>query len=236
MIVIPGIDLESGRVVKRVRGVRGSGATDLGDPAPWAERWVRAGARALHLVDLDGAEGSASASARAARSLLGSVPIPITVGGGVRSVEGIEGWLSAGADRVLVATRFWSDPAWREEVVGRFGGRLTVCLDVERGRLRLEGWTRDGPTLEEALDELDGLGVRSVLYTEVASEGTGRGAPEAEVARLRRRYAGELRAAGGIGGRDDLRRLAAAGADAAVVGHALVAGALPESVLAEEFR
>ncbi len=236
MIVIPSIDLEAGRVVKRVRGVRGSGSTELGDPARWAERWVRAGARALHLIDLDGAEGSDGRSAEVARALLRTVPVPVAVGGGVRSTERIETWLGAGADRVLVATRFWSDRAWRGEIAGRFADRLTVCLDVDRGRLRLDGWRRDGPALPDAMEELTRLAIRSVLYTGIASEGTGEGGPVGEIAQLRGRFTGEIRAAGGIGGREDLERLAAAGADAAVLGHALVAGTLPESVLAEEFR
>jgi phosphoribosylformimino-5-aminoimidazole carboxamide ribonucleotide (ProFAR) isomerase len=234
MIVVPSIDLERGRAVKRVRGVAGSGRTDLGDPEAWAERWLAAGCRGLHLVDLDAAEGVGSN-----REVIGRIvdasKVPVVLGGGVRTTEEIATWVDRGVSRLLVSTRAWQDPEWRREIAPQFREHLTFCADVDGGRLRVDGWRSDGPTLEDGLHELARLGATSLLYTAIAPEGSGRGIPMEELRRVRTGFAGELRYAGGIGRRSDLEQLAGARVDVATVGHALISGELPGSVLPEEF-
>ncbi|MCI4324245.1 MAG: HisA/HisF-related TIM barrel protein [Thermoplasmata archaeon] len=235
MIVVPSIDIEGGRVVKRIRGVRGSGRSDLGDPLEWAERWRREGCRGLHVVDLDAAEGVGSNRETIGR-LLEASSVPVAIGGGFRTTEEIEVWVDRGTTRILLSTRAWLDAAWRREIVSKFGDRLTFCADVSTGRLRLDGWRSDGPTLDEALRELATLGAGSLLYTAIEPEGTGRGIPLGELEHVRSEFVGELRYAGGIGSRADLETLARTRVDVATVGHALISGELPGSVVHEEFE
>ncbi len=230
MIVIPAIDLEDGRAVQRVRGVRGTGLEGLGTPAECLERWQAAGAARLHVVDLDAAERRGSNRTLLAM-LLGRARVPVQVGGGVRGAEDVAELLAAGADRVLLSTSVWEDPVWRREAVRRFGPKVGFALDVREERLTLRGWTREGPPLDDALGAARSAGVGWIVVTEVEREGSGRGVDPTRLGRLRRGFPGELTIAGGVRAPADLRTLEEAGVDGAIVGRALYEGSLPMSVL-----
>ncbi len=234
MIVVPSIDVERGRVVKRERGRAGTGLTELGEPAQWARRWADRGARRLHVVDLDGAERTGT-NRSALSGLIRAAGIPVQVGGGVRARPDVVELLATGADRVVLATSVWEAPEWRRSVVSEFGRRVGFALDVEGGRLMLDGWARPGPTVETALAAVKESGAGWLVYTDIAREGSRAGFDRTALPALRRAFDGEISVAGGIATAEELRALAAAGADAAIVGRALYDGTLPEGIVAEEF-
>ena len=235
MIVLPSIDIEAGRGVKRVRGQRGSGLADLGDPLALAGRWRDAGARGLHVVDLDGAEGTGS-NRPVVLQVLREARLPVQVSGGVRSTADLEELLAAGAWRVLLSTRAWTDPAWLEEVAARFGAKVGLSFDVEGDRLLLRGWKDPGPTVAEALGIARGAGVGLLLFTDVPREGIAKGIGREVVRELRRSFPGDLYVAGGISSRAEIGGLASLGVDGVVVGRALYDGLLPPDVLREDVR
>jgi phosphoribosylformimino-5-aminoimidazole carboxamide ribotide isomerase len=234
MIVVPSLDVERGRVVKRERGREGTGLRVLGEPGDWIARWADQGARRLHLVDLDGAGGQGS-NRSLVLALSGARKLPIQVGGGVRSLRDIEEVLGAGADRVLLSTSVWRDPQWGAEAVRRFGDRVGFALDLVGGRLALEGWTARGPRLDGALRQSSRAGVRWLVYTDIAREGTRRGIELEPLRRVRGQFSGELLVAGGIATREELRLLAAEGVDGAIVGRSLYDGSMPHGIVAEVF-
>jgi phosphoribosylformimino-5-aminoimidazole carboxamide ribotide isomerase len=231
MLILPAIDLVGGRVVRLLRG-RFDAQTAYGDdPVAQARSFADAGARWLHVVDLDGAKDGA-ARQTAAIAALASVPgLKVQAGGGVRAAEDVTALLAAGVARVVVGSLAAYRPDLVRAWLDRFGAdRVTVALDVELdGDMPIvlaRGWQeRAGVTLWEALDAL-GEGVAHLLVTDVATDGAMTG-PNLDLARavMARRPGAAFQASGGVARLSDLAALRAAGVPAAIVGRALYEGA-----------
>jgi phosphoribosylformimino-5-aminoimidazole carboxamide ribotide isomerase len=235
MVVMPAIDLRDGCCVQLVGGSFADERVRLPDPVAAAERWIDAGFRRLHVVDLDAALGvgtNAEAVARLAR-----LPnVEIQVGGGIRSDDAIERLLDAGVPRVVVGTRAVKDFEWLARIAARWPGRIVVAADTRRGRVVTDGWTRSiDATLTDTLRSIDPLDIASILVTSVDQEGRMRGPDLELVATAARSTTRPIVASGGVGSLDDLRALARRGAAATVVGMAFYSGALDPRAVAEEF-
>lgn len=231
MLILPAIDLRGGRVVRLLQG-RFDAETAYGDdPAAQARAFAQAGARWLHVVDLDGARDGA-ARQTAAIAALAEVPgLRVQAGGGVRTAGDVEALLGAGVARVVVGSLAAYRPDLVRAWLARFGAeRLTVALDVElvagEPVVLVRGWQeRAGVTLWEALDAL-GPEVAHLLVTDVATDGAMTG-PNLDLARavMARRPGAAFQASGGVARLDDIARLRAAGVPAVIVGRALYEGA-----------
>jgi phosphoribosylformimino-5-aminoimidazole carboxamide ribotide isomerase len=215
--VIPAVDVLGAEAVRLHRGSYEEVVERADDPAELAARWVAAGARRVHLVDLDGAR-----SGRARPELVATVanrvaPAPLQASGGIRSIDDARSLLAAGADRVVVGTAAWPDPtAWFE-----LGDALVLALDALNGRIRARGWTEDaGLTLDEALVRAGGA---RVLVTAIDRDGTLAG-PDLGLVETAAASGLRVLAAGGVRSPADIEALADAGAEAAVVGRALLSG------------
>jgi phosphoribosylformimino-5-aminoimidazole carboxamide ribotide isomerase len=211
--VIPAVDVLGGEAVRLERGDYDAVVERAADPAALAARWVDSGARRLHLVDLDGARrGGVRPELVAAVAGLG---VPVQASGGIRSLADARELLDAGADRVVVGTAAWPDPTpWFE-----LGDALVLAVDVRDGRVRSAGWTEStGLDVDTALRRAQG---GRVLLTAIDRDGTLAGP---DLALVRRGAAAGVRvlAAGGVRSPADVADLAAAGAEAAVVGRALL--------------
>ncbi len=237
MIVMPSLDLESGMVVKRVEGVRGTGLR-VGDPRAVAERLLEAGAEWVHVVDLDGAEQGRPVNHRVA-SLLLDMGFRVQYGGGIRSEEHARLLLDeVGVDRIVVGTLAFRAPRVVERIASEYGGdRVVAALDARHRVVLVEAWRRaTGLDITQALDHVASLGVGGVLSTSVEREGRLWGVDLEGLVWLRGRWPGLLEYAGGIASLDDIIALAEAGADAAIVGMALHAGLLDISEALEAAR
>jgi phosphoribosylformimino-5-aminoimidazole carboxamide ribotide isomerase len=213
--VIPAVDVLSGEAVRLYRGDYETIVEQAGHPADLAARWAEAGARRIHLVDLDGARSGAVQPALVHDVARRIAPTPLQASGGIRSLGDARALLAAGADRVVVGTAAWPDPApWFE-----LGEALVLAIDVRDGELRTKGWTDGtGLTFDEAAARAGGA---RALVTAIDRDGTLAG-PDLELV-ARAAHAGlKVVAAGGIRTPDDIEALAAAGAEAAVVGRALL--------------
>jgi phosphoribosylformimino-5-aminoimidazole carboxamide ribotide isomerase len=210
--VIPAVDVLGDEGVRLRKGNYDDVVQRAGDPAEMAARAVAAGARRIHLVDLDGARRGTVRP-----ELVGAVAaagVPVQASGGIRSLADAEALLDAGADRVVVGTAAWPDP----EPWFALGQALVLALDVKDGELRTSGWTAGaGVSFAEALDRAAGA---RVLVTAIDRDGTLAG-PDTDL--VARAAAAGLRvlAAGGVRSPADVEALAAAGAEAVVVGRAL---------------
>jgi phosphoribosylformimino-5-aminoimidazole carboxamide ribotide isomerase len=225
-LVVPAIDLRAGRCVRLVQGSFPSATVFPLDPAEQARRFADAGARMIHVVDLDAAEGKGRDNRAAIAAIRAAVPCALEVGGGVRSADDARALVELGAERIVVGTLLVRDPdavaAWAE----RFGRRFVGGIDARAGRVRVSGWTQDGGIADtELAGRLAGLGVVALVYTNIAVDGTMAGPDVERTAEVARAAGLPTFLSGGIGGEADIERAAAA--DPLVVG-AIVGRAMYE--------
>ena len=220
--VYPAIDVLEGRAVRLREGRREQVILEAGEPAALAARFAAAGAAWLHLVDLDGAFSSSPSLELVRR--VAATGIPVQVGGGYRSLGGIEAGLAAGAARVLVGTAALS-PTFLDEAAARFGEQLVVAVDARDGRVAVEGWTEaaDVSPAELARRCAD-AGVARLLVTSTRRDGSLAGPDLQLLAEVLEASGLPVIAAGGISSLEDLEAVRELGCEGAVAGSALLLG------------
>ena len=224
--VVPAVDVQDGQVVQLVGGERDTGKT-YGDPVAAARRWIEAGARTLHLVDLDGAFEGERANAPAIERVVEAVgeDVGVQVGGGIRTPTDARSLLDAGVDRVILGTAAVEEPEVVAEISGTHPGTVLVSLDARDGEVVVSGWT-EGTGLDpaEAAARYEELGATGVLFTDVDVEGRLEGVRTDPVRRVVEAVSIPVVASGGVATIEDVRALKDAGAAAVVVGTALYEG------------
>ena len=224
--VIPAVDVQDGEVVQLVGGERGTGKR-YGDPVEAAERWIEAGARTLHLVDLDGAFEGERVNADAIEAVVESVPdaVGLQLGGGIRTAEGARELLDLGLDRVILGTAAVESPDIVAAIDETHPGSVVVSLDARDGEVVVSGWT-EGTGLDPAAaaTRYEELGAGAVLFTNVDVEGQLEGIDREAVASVVDAVEIPVIASGGVATVDDVVALRDAGAAAVVVGTALYEG------------
>jgi phosphoribosylformimino-5-aminoimidazole carboxamide ribotide isomerase len=223
VIVIPAIDLREGRVVRLTQGDPTRATEYEEDPVRVARRFEREGATLLHVVDLDAALGDGS-NRKAVEAVCSAIDIPVQVGGGLRTMEMVEDALAAGAARVVLGSAAVWSPGFVRDAVHRCGGRVVIAVDVRGDRAMARGWKEEGPSIDDLVPRLDEAGAPRYLVTSIDVDGTMQGPGLALYERFRRLTDRPVIASGGVGSVDDLRTLADAGVEAAVVGRALYEG------------
>jgi phosphoribosylformimino-5-aminoimidazole carboxamide ribotide isomerase len=230
MLVIPAIDLRGGKCVRLFQGVYGKETVYGEDPSLMARRWIREGARYLHIVDLDGARTGAGVNREAIMGIAGLSSVPIEVGGGIRSLETVEEYLSGGVERVILGTAAYTDPRFLEEVCVRWPGRIAVDIAAKNGRAAIRGWTEEADI--SALDlarRCETAGAAVVIYTDVLRDGTREGVNLRATRDLARSLKIPVIASGGVSTIKDietLRPLEAEGVLGVITGRALYEGTL----------
>jgi phosphoribosylformimino-5-aminoimidazole carboxamide ribotide isomerase len=209
MILYPAIDILEGKAVRLAQGEFDARTVYDADPAEAAKRWVQAGARVLHVVDLDGARSGTPANlAHVGR--IAALGVPVQVGGGLRSVEAVRDALAAGAARVVLGTAAYGDIDFLDETVAEHGDRVIVSVDTRAGRLAASGWTEQTEIPAEAvLERLGNRGVRRFVYSSIERDGMLSGPDLGEVQRVAGAVRGGFIYSGGISSLDDLKALAA---------------------------
>ena len=239
LTLLPAVDVADGKAVRLVRGAAGT-ETDYGDPLDAAMAWQEGGADWVHLVDLDAAFGRGTNRALLA-DVVHRLDVQVELSGGIRDDESLAAALATGCARVNLGTAALEDPAWCARVIGEYGDKIAVGLDVrisEAGhRLSARGWTQDGGELWEVLDRLDRDGCVRYVVTDVSKDGTLQGPNLKLLQDVCARTDAQVIASGGVYSVDDLRALAALepdGLEGAIIGKALYAGAftLPEALAA----
>ncbi|AGB17700.1 phosphoribosylformimino-5-aminoimidazole carboxamide ribotide isomerase [Halovivax ruber XH-70] len=222
--VIPAVDVQDGEVVQLVQGERGT-ETRYGDPVEAAERWIDAGARSLHLVDLDGAFDGERANAAAIEAVVDAVSVPVQIGGGIRTADEALSLLDRGVDRVILGTAAVENPDIVAEIAETRPESVVVSLDAKDGEVVVEGWTKgSGLTPAEAATRYADLGAAAILFTNVDVEGQLEGIAAEPVRELVEATTLPVIASGGVATLADVQALSDAGAAAAVVGSALYEG------------
>jgi phosphoribosylformimino-5-aminoimidazole carboxamide ribotide isomerase len=209
VILYPAIDIAGGRAVRLRQGNFEDETVYADDPLSAAQDWVRQGARALHVVDLDGAKAGAPAALEQLARIADEVGVPLQYGGGLRDIEAVERAVLAGAARVVLGTAAFTDVDLLDEALLRFGDRVVVSVDVRNGEVASAGWTQStGLNPEAVIERLQDRGVRSFVYTSVDRDGMLEGIDSDEVRRVADAVRGRFLYSGGIGSLGDLEALA----------------------------
>jgi phosphoribosylformimino-5-aminoimidazole carboxamide ribotide isomerase len=228
VILYPAIDIAGGRAVRLRQGRFEDETVYADDPLLAAGDWVKQGARALHVVDLDGARAGTPAALGHLERIAAAAGVPVQYGGGLRRIEDCERAVAAGAARIVLGTAAFADVDLLDDAVARFGDRVVVSVDVRDGRVAAAGWTETtGLEPGEVIERLQDRGVRSFVYTSVDRDGMLEGIDAAEVWRVAGAVRGRFLYSGGIGSLEDLRALAglrAVSLAGAIVGTALYEG------------
>jgi phosphoribosylformimino-5-aminoimidazole carboxamide ribotide isomerase len=210
MILLPAIDILDGKAVRLARGEFDQQTVYDQDPLDAAVRWVTAGARGLHVVDLDGARSGEPANLEHVRRIAAEVDVPIQVGGGLRSAPAVRAALDAGAARVVLGTAAYRDVDFLDETIAEYRDRVVVSIDVRGGRLAAAGWTEQTEIpVEAVIESLGRRGVSRFVYSNIERDGMLAGPDLDEVRQISRIVRGTFVYSGGVSSVDDLRALAA---------------------------
>ena len=231
MLIIPAIDLKDGQCVRLRQGLMDDSTVFSDDPVAMASRWVEAGCRRLHLVDLNGAFAGTPVNGEVVTAIAGAYPeLPIQIGGGIRSLETIEHYVRAGVDFVIIGTRAVKDPAFVAEACEAFPGKVIVGLDARDGRVATDGWAEVTDVLAADLArQFESDGVAAIVYTDIARDGMMQGVNVEATVAMARASSIPVIASGGITDIDDIRALKAVaheGITGAITGRAIYEGTL----------
>jgi phosphoribosylformimino-5-aminoimidazole carboxamide ribotide isomerase len=214
VILYPAIDLKDGQCVRLVRGEMSRATVFNDDPAAQARRFVAAGCRRLHVVDLDGAFAGKPMNAAAVAAIIAVAGVPVQLGGGIRDRATIDGWLAKGVARVILGTAALTDPDLVREACRAHPGRIVVGIDARGGRVAVEGWAK--ASARDALDlalAFEDAGVDAIVYTDIDRDGALTGVNVEATAALARALSTPVIASGGVASLDDLSALKAHEAD-----------------------
>ena len=228
MILYPAIDLKDGACVRLLRGDMDRATVFGTDPAAQARAFAAAGAGWLHLVDLNGAFAGRPVNAAAVEAILAAVSVPVQLGGGIRDLGTVEGWLARGVSRVILGTAAVENPALVRGAARAFPGRIAVGLDARRGRVATKGWAEDtGIEVADLARAFEDAGVAAIIFTDIDRDGAMSGPNLAATEALARAVAVPVIASGGVSRLADLIALRDTGVIAgAIAGRALYDGAL----------
>ena len=228
MEIIPSIDLKAGRCVRLFQGDFQRETVFSDDPVSVALQWQNQGAARLHLVDLDGAAKGAPANKAAIAEILGSLSIPVQIGGGIRTVATAEALIELGADRVVIGTAAVENPDMVRILCAGLGSeKVVVAVDAREGKVATRGWTEDtGVEVMDLVIQMADLGVTRLLFNDISRDGT-LTQPNYQANRdLAQRSGMAVLASGGIAALEHISRLKETGVEGAIMGIALYTGAV----------
>ncbi len=232
MLLIPAIDLKDGHCVRLEQGDM-SVATQFGDdPAAMARRWLDAGARRLHLVDLNGAFAGKPVNEGAVKAILRAVgdKIPVQLGGGIRDLDTIERYLDDGLSYVIIGTAAVKSPGFLKDACSAFGGHIIVGLDARDGKVATDGWSKlTGHEVVDLAKKFEDYGVEGVIYTDIGRDGMLTGINIDATVKLARALTIPVFASGGLAGMADIDALCAVedeGIEGVICGRSIYTGAL----------
>jgi len=210
VILYPAIDIYEGKAVRLVKGDFDAKTVYEESPLDAARAWVKAGARFLHIVDLDGAKSGSPKNLHHIEQIAAELHVPVQCGGGLRTLGAVKDALAAGAERAILGTAAYNDVDFLDDVLAQYRERIIVSVDTRGGHVSISGWQETSTTsAESVIERLQNRGVRSFVYTNVDRDGMLEGPDLAEVRRIAAAVRGRFIYSGGIGKLDDLRALAA---------------------------
>ena len=227
MVIFPAIDILGGKAVRLLKGNYEKVTVYSDDPYSVARTFVSKGCKAIHVVDLDGAREGSAVNMNIVRTIAQIPNILSEIGGGIRNLDTVYRYLDAGISRVILGTAALENPAFLKEAVGRFGERIAVGVDMKDGKVAVKGWLetskKDGL---EFLRELEDMGVRSAIVTDISRDGAMRGTNLELYKSIASCCKLDITASGGVSSLDDVKALKETGVYGAIIGKAYYTGAI----------
>ncbi len=227
MIIFPAIDIKDGSCVRLFKGDFGTVEKVAEDPLKTARSFEEKGASWIHMVDLDGAKDAAPRNTEIFFDVVRNTSLQVEVGGGIRSMDTVEKYLSGGVQRVILGSAAVKNPALVREAVREYGGRIAVGIDAKNGMAAVEGWL-DASSAHylDLAKAMEAAGVRTIIYTDISRDGTLTGPNLRELAAINAAVSCQIVASGGISGIQDIRALKGLGLYGAICGKSLYKGTL----------
>jgi phosphoribosylformimino-5-aminoimidazole carboxamide ribotide isomerase len=231
MLLIPAIDIKDGKCVRLRQGRMDDSTVFSDEPLAMAEKWVKAGAERLHIVDLNGATAGRPVNVRVIREIAEAFPsVPLQVGGGIRDEEAIEAYLDIGVSFVIIGTTAVNQPHFVADAAVSFPGHIIVALDARDGKVAIDGWSKlSNHDVIDIAQHFERDGVSAIIYTDISRDGMLTGVNVDATVALARSVRIPVIASGGIAGMDDIRALCGVegeGIMGAILGRALYEGKL----------
>jgi phosphoribosylformimino-5-aminoimidazole carboxamide ribotide isomerase len=233
VLIIPAIDLKNGHCVRLVQGRMDSATVFSEDPVAMARNWSGLGARRLHIVDLDGAVAGKPRNEKVIREMISAVgeKTPIQLGGGIRDLDTVEGYIDAGVSYVIIGTAAVKNPGFLQDACTAFPGHIIVGLDAKDGKVAVEGWSKmTGHEVADLAKKFEDYGAEALIYTDIGRDGMMNGVNIEATYRLSQQTRIPLIASGGLNSLKDVQaiceKLAPEGVIGAITGRALYEGKL----------
>ena len=227
MKIFPAIDLYGGQAVRLYKGDYDQMTVYDPEPLNTVRKFEAAGARHLHLVDLEGARTGQTTNLPTIEKLAASTGLFIEVGGGIRTMDTVRRYLNAGASRVILGTAAVTDPDFTARAVAEYGEKIAVGADLKDGKVAIKGWLETSQdTWEVFFEKMQTLGVKTIICTDISKDGAMQGTNRARYRELTQRFAMDIIASGGVSSLEDIQALKAAGVHGAIIGKAYYTGAI----------
>ena len=227
MLIFPAIDLYEGKAVRLLRGDYAQMTVYSEHPEEIALGFANAGAKWIHLVDLEGAKSGSTPNLETVKKIVAASGLSAEVGGGIRSMETVKTYLDAGVSRVILGTAAVTDEEFLREALAAYGEKIAVGVDIKDGKVAIKGWT-----VASELDaipfceKLQKLGVRTIICTDISKDGAMMGTNHALYGELSRRFDLQIIASGGVSSMEDVEKLAKLDLYGAIIGKAYYTGAI----------
>jgi phosphoribosylformimino-5-aminoimidazole carboxamide ribotide isomerase len=227
MIILPAIDLKDGKVVRLYKGEFDTVHQVADSPVETAQAFAQAGAKFIHMVDLDGAKSGERVNSGIVRQVAEGSGLKIELGGGIRSMADLEAVDQMGVTRMVIGSAAVSDPDFVREAVARYGDRIAVGIDTKDGKVKTAGWVEDsGLDYLEFAQSMEKLGVKTIIFTDIETDGALCGPSFQRLEALQKAVSCNIIASGGVSSNEDIQKLAAMGLYGAIIGKAYYAGAI----------
>ncbi len=227
MIIYPAIDLYEGKAVRLYKGDYNQMTVYNDDPAAVAADFKAAGATHIHMVDLEGAKTGGTPNLDTVIRIKQATGLFCEIGGGIRSLEVIERYVTAGVDRVILGTAAVTDPDFARRAVEAYGDKIAIGIDIKDGKVAIKGWTETADlTAMEFAARMQGLGITTLICTDISKDGAMQGANHDLYRQLSEKLSMNIIASGGVSSLEDVERLAALDIHGAIIGKAYYTGAV----------
>ena len=227
MNIFPAIDLFGGKAVRLYKGDYAQMTVYSDRPVEVARAFESAGAKFLHLVDLEGAKSGLTPNLETIKEIIKETDLFTEVGGGIRSMETVRTYLEAGVNRVILGTAAVTDPDFVARATAEYGERIAVGADIKDGRVAIKGWTETSDlTAEDFFAKMQALGVRTVICTDISKDGAMMGTNHELYESLSEKFDMQIVASGGVSSIEDVQKLTARGLYGAIIGKAYYTGAI----------
>ena len=227
MLIYPAIDLYDGKAVRLFKGDYQNMTIYSENPIEIARDFEHAGATCIHMVDLEGARDGTTPNLHIVRRVAQETNLFVEIGGGIRSMETVDAYFSAGVDRIILGTAAVNDPDFLHRAVAKYGEKIAVGADVKDGYIAIKGWLEQSAyTLEAFMEKMQSIGVRTVICTDISKDGAMKGTNRQLYRELSAKFSMDIVASGGVSDMEDIRALTAMNLYGAIIGKAYYTGAI----------